>query len=48
MIQAVEFLKKRHRNDKIESFRKDYVQTLQQNISDNVLRLGYLMTVAKK
>jgi ubiquinone/menaquinone biosynthesis C-methylase UbiE len=48
MIQVVESLIKQHENDKIESFRKEYVNTLQQYISDNVLRMGYLTTVAKK
>jgi SAM-dependent methyltransferase len=48
MIQVVESLKKQHDYEKIESFRIEYVNTLQQYISDNVLRLGYLITVAKK
>ena len=48
MIQVVNTLKKQHNNEKIELFRKDYVKTLQQYITDNVLRMGYLITVAKK
>ena len=48
MIQVVDTLKKQHDHEKIESFRKEYVNTLQQYISDNVVRMGYLITVAKK
>jgi SAM-dependent methyltransferase len=48
MIQVMDILEKQHDYEKIELFRKDYVKTLQQYISDNVLRMGYLITVAKK
>jgi len=48
MIQVVDTLKKQHDHEKIESFRIEYVNTLQQYISDNVVRMGYLITVAKK
>ena len=48
MIQVVNTLKEQQDYDRIELFRKDYIKTLQQYITDNVLKMGYLMTVAKK
>ena len=48
MIQVIEALKKQNEGGKIESFRKDYVKTLQQYTSENVLRMGYLIVIAKK
>ena len=48
MIQVIAALEKEEDEVKIEFFRKDYIKTLEQYISDNELRLGYLITVAKK
>jgi ubiquinone/menaquinone biosynthesis C-methylase UbiE len=48
MIQVMDALKKQQDYEKIEVFRKDYIKTLEQYISDNMLRMGYLITVAKK
>ena len=48
MIQVIEALQKQHDEEKIELFRKDYIKTLEQYISDNILRMGYLITIAKK
>ncbi len=48
MIQVIEDLEKQENWSKIESFRKDYVQTLENYLSDNLLRFGYLITVARK
>lgn len=48
MIQVMDALKKQQDYEKIEIFRKDYIKTLEQYISDNMLRMGYLITVAKK
>lgn len=48
MIQVIEALKKEDDEDKIESFRKEYVKTLEQYISDNVLRMGYIVAIGKK
>lgn len=48
MIQVIEALKKENHEDKIRSFRNEYVNTLQRFISDNVLRMGYLVTIGKK
>ena len=48
MIQIINTLKKQHNYERIELFRKDYIKTFQQYISDNMLRMGYLITVAKK
>jgi hypothetical protein len=48
MIQVMEALKNQNDKEKIESFRKDYVRTLEQYICDNVLRFGYLITIARK
>lgn len=44
MIQVINALDK----DNVESFRKDYIETLEPFISNNVLRLGYLIATAKK
>ena len=44
MIQVINALEK----DNIESFRKDYIKTLEPFISNNVLRLGYLIAIARK
>jgi hypothetical protein len=48
MIQVINTLKKQQDFEKIELFRKDYIRILQQYISDNVLRMGYLITIARK
>ena len=48
MIQVIEALKKENDEGKIESFRKEYVNTLERYISENVLRLGYLVVIGKK
>ena len=48
MIQVIEALKKQNDEEKIELFRKDYTKTVEQYTSDNVLRMGYLMVMAKK
>lgn len=48
MMQVISTLKKQQASEKIEQFRKEYTKVMQQYISDNVLRLGYLITVAKK
>lgn len=48
MIQVIEALENQHDEEKIKLFRKDYTKTLEQYISDNVLKMGYLITIAKK
>ena len=48
MIQVVNTLKEQQDYNRIELFRKDYIKTLQKYITDNVMKMGYLMTVAKK
>ena len=48
MIQVIEALKKQNEKDKIESFKKDYIEILEHYICNNELRLGYLITVATK
>ncbi len=48
MIQIINTLKKQHNYKRIELFRKDYVKTLKPYMSDNVLRMGYLIVMAKK
>lgn len=48
MIKVIEALRKQNDKKKIELFKKEYVKTLEQYISENVLRLGYLIVVAKK
>jgi SAM-dependent methyltransferase len=48
MIQVINTLKKQQEYGRIELFRKDYIKTLKQYITDNILRMGYLTTVATK
>ena len=48
MIQVIEALKNQEDGKKIEFFRKDYIKTLENFISDNMLKMGYLITIAKK
>lgn len=48
MIQVINTLKKQQDYGRIELFRKDYIKTLKQYITDNILRMGYLTTVATK
>ena len=50
MIQVIEAIKDKDINgqNKITSFREDYIKTLEHFISDNVLRLGYLIVTARK
>ena len=48
MIQVIEALRKQNDVEKMELFRKDYIKTLKQYISENVLRMGYLVVKAKK
>ena len=48
MIQIIDAIKNENDESKIKSCREDYVSILKQYISDNVLRLGYLITIAKK
>ena len=48
MIQVINTLKKQQDYGRIELFRKDYIKTLKQYITDNILRMGYLITVATK
>ncbi len=48
MIQVIDALQKRNDEGKIELFRKDYTKTLEQYISENVLRMGYLVVMANK
>jgi len=48
MIQLIQLLQKEDSNEKIESLRKDYLKTIEPYILDNVVRLGYLLTIATK
>ena len=48
MIQVIEALKNQHVDEKIELFRKDYIKILEQYTLENVLRMGYLIVMAKK
>ncbi len=48
MIQVFEALQKQNDEEKIELFRREYTKTLAQFTSDNVLRMGYLVVMAKK
>ncbi len=48
MIQVINTLKKHQDYERVELFRKDDIKILKQYITDNVLRMGYLTTVATK
>jgi len=48
MIQLIQALQKENNTEKIESLRKDYLKTLEPYILDNVVRMGYLLTIATK
>lgn len=48
MIQVMTALKEQKNENKIRSFRNDYIKVLKQYIFYNELRLGYLITIAKK
>lgn len=48
MIQLLQSLKKQNNDEKIDSFRKDYLKALEPYVDGNVLRLGYLLTIGKK
>lgn len=48
MIQLIESFRKSDNNEKIESLRKEYLKAVEPYIVDNVVRLGYLITIATK
>ena len=48
MIQLIRALEKENKMEKIESIRQDYLKTLEPYIHDNIVRLGYLLTIATK
>jgi hypothetical protein len=48
MIQVMTALEKQNNENKIRSFRDDYMKVLKQYIFYNELRFGYLITIAKK
>lgn len=48
MMKIVGALKEQNKYDIIEKLRKEYIDTLELYFSDNKLRFGYLLTVAKK
>lgn len=48
MVQLIDSLLKNDNPEKIESLRKEYLEALEPYIVDNVVRLGYLLTIATK
>lgn len=48
MIQLIQSLKRENNDEKIETLRKEYLNTVEPYIVDNVVRLGYLLVVAAK
>ena len=48
MIQLIRALEKENKLEKIESIRQDYLKTLEPYMHDNMVRLGYLLTIATK
>ena len=48
MIQLIQALENENKVEKIESIRQEYFKTIGLYIHDNILRLGYLLTIATK
>jgi hypothetical protein len=48
MIQVMEVLENQYDKEKKESYEKDYIETMAYYISDNMLRMLYLITLASK
>ncbi|WP_458746033.1 class I SAM-dependent methyltransferase [Candidatus Nitrosocosmicus sp. T] len=48
MIQLIQSIKRENNNEKIESLRKEYLNTVEPYIVDNAVRLGYLLVIAAK
>ncbi|MGD9673742.1 MAG: class I SAM-dependent methyltransferase [Candidatus Nitrosocosmicus sp.] len=48
MIQLIQSFKRENNDEKIEILRKEYLNTVEPYIVDNVVRLGYLLVVAAK
>ena len=48
MIQLIRGLEKENKIEKIELIRQDYLKTLEPYIHDNIVQLGYLLTIATK
>jgi hypothetical protein len=48
MIQLIRALVKENKLEEIELIRKDYLKTLEPYMHDNIVRLGYLLTIATK
>ena len=48
LIKVTQILNNQDSSDKVKSLRADFLKILGPYIADNVLRLGYLLTIAKK
>lgn len=48
LIQLIQALEEEDKMEKIELIRQDYLKTLEPYIRDNIVRLGYLLTIATK
>jgi ubiquinone/menaquinone biosynthesis C-methylase UbiE len=48
MIQLIRTLENENKVEKIEAIRQDYLKTLEPYIHGNMIRLGYLLTIATK
>lgn len=48
MIHLIEALQKGNEYEKIHSLRREYVQAIEPYFIDNIMRLGYLLTIATK
>lgn len=48
MIQLIRALEDENKVEKIEAIRQDYLKSLEPYIHGNVVRLGYLLTIATK
>jgi hypothetical protein len=48
LIQLIQALEEENKMEKIELIRQDYLKTIEPYIHDNIVRLGYLLTMATK
>jgi SAM-dependent methyltransferase len=48
LVQLIQALEEENKMEKIELIRQDYLKTIEPYIHDNIVRLGYLLTIATK
>ena len=48
MLQLIQNLQNDNKTDKIDALRSEYLRAIEPYIIDNMVRLGYLITIIKK